>query len=448
MSNDSRDKVLQVWPDAGCVYSEKSDEWYVVSTVSGYRYELLGDGDTEDHAWDNAALRLDAQSYVTEKPDGIGDPLADAMSMPIPENSDFLEDLGELVAATKLPAQNLPAAPAEHPSNSYKHKQPCSNFNDYDCGCCWCHDCGWEKTDHKPEAAPQLGTCDINSEPHLYMAHPLCGITWRPVSATQVEGGEHEQIMSDLVMLVRRMVVRLRLIDDPKGNTLVDQAMDYLRRKELASGTNILRVEPVPQVAGGEPTEWKKCLQCGRENSITTWNNVGKCPNCGGFPDRDNINPAVRWNPPNMEAGGYMDQPHRVSAPPPPVAAQSELPKRPKRRDCGKWYLVEDADPVFAEFERQLRSEIAAHAITRTKKKLAESEAVEYKARYELLGPKYLALEAELERIRHAPMPEMPTMFLARPEGSPKEWTDCYLASDIHRLIHQFQSQLAARGSK
>lgn len=47
--------------------------------------------------------------------------------------------------------------------------------------------------------------------------------------------------IDDLVMLIRRMVVRFRVINDYAGDRLADQAMDYLRRKGLTSGTDILR---------------------------------------------------------------------------------------------------------------------------------------------------------------------------------------------------------------
>lgn len=50
----------------------------------------------------------------------------------------------------------------------------------------------------------------------------------------------------DLVMLLRRAVVRFRAIDDHKGNVLADSIMDYLRRKGLADGTSILREAPSP----------------------------------------------------------------------------------------------------------------------------------------------------------------------------------------------------------
>jgi len=29
-----------------------------------------------------------------------------------------------------------------------KHEIPCERYNDYGCGCLWCHDCGWKLSDH------------------------------------------------------------------------------------------------------------------------------------------------------------------------------------------------------------------------------------------------------------------------------------------------------------
>ncbi len=53
---------------------------------------------------------------------------------------------------------------------------------------------------------------------------------------------EKDVILNDLVMLVRRMVIRLRMAGGSKQNEeLADAAMDYLRRKELVSGIDILR---------------------------------------------------------------------------------------------------------------------------------------------------------------------------------------------------------------
>ena len=38
---------------------------------------------------------------------------------------------------------------------------------------------------------------------------------------------------------------------------------------------------------GPEP-EWKKCPQCGRENSVETWAKRGnRCPNCNGLFGKD-----------------------------------------------------------------------------------------------------------------------------------------------------------------
>ena len=56
-----------------------------------------------------------------------------------------------------------------------------------------------------------------------------------------------EQVVDDLVMLVKRMVVRLRMIDDAKGNSLAGAATDYLRRKGLAGGaSDLLRTTSAP----------------------------------------------------------------------------------------------------------------------------------------------------------------------------------------------------------
>jgi hypothetical protein len=67
-----------------------------------------------------------------------------------------------------------------------------------------------------------------------------------------MSNSEKGNMTSDLVMLIRRMVVRLRTIDDPKGNLLADKAMDYLRRKDLASGADILRDAPEQPIRAGE----------------------------------------------------------------------------------------------------------------------------------------------------------------------------------------------------
>ena len=72
---------------------------------------------------------------------------------------------------------------------------------------------------------------------------------------------EESQLLQDLSMLVRRMVIRLRLIDDAKGNELADKATDFLRRKGLAGGhADLLRAaEPTPaiEVSGG----WIACRE-------------------------------------------------------------------------------------------------------------------------------------------------------------------------------------------
>ena len=36
------------------------------------------------------------------------------------------------------------------------------------------------------------------------------------------------------------------------------------------------------------PADWKKCPQCGRENSVVTWERFGgKCPNCNDLFDKE-----------------------------------------------------------------------------------------------------------------------------------------------------------------
>ena len=55
---------------------------------------------------------------------------------------------------------------------------------------------------------------------------------------------DQQPTIDDLAMLVRRMVIRLRIIDDHKGNLLADLAIDYLRRTGLSSGESLLRSEP------------------------------------------------------------------------------------------------------------------------------------------------------------------------------------------------------------
>lgn len=49
---------------------------------------------------------------------------------------------------------------------------------------------------------------------------------------------------------------------------------------------------PVKYCAGIEP-KWKKCSQCGRENSEEKWQkNSGKCPNCADLFERENAAPS------------------------------------------------------------------------------------------------------------------------------------------------------------
>lgn len=45
---------------------------------------------------------------------------------------------------------------------------------------------------------------------------------------------------------------------------------------------------PTPPGTKGAEPEWRKCPQCGRENSTITWSkNNGKCPNCNDLNDKD-----------------------------------------------------------------------------------------------------------------------------------------------------------------
>ena len=59
-------------------------------------------------------------------------------------------------------------------------------------------------------------------------------------------------IIRDLVMLIRRMVVRFRMINDFAGDRLADQAVDYLKRKGLAHGGDILRDTNIGRTPTGE----------------------------------------------------------------------------------------------------------------------------------------------------------------------------------------------------
>lgn len=52
---------------------------------------------------------------------------------------------------TELRAKSSPLPEiASEPYQNFKHKTPCQNFNTYSCNCEWCHDCGWNKSDHIP----------------------------------------------------------------------------------------------------------------------------------------------------------------------------------------------------------------------------------------------------------------------------------------------------------
>jgi hypothetical protein len=54
------------------------------------------------------------------------------------------------------------------------------------------------------------------------------------------------------------------------------------------------------QFCPGVP-EWKKCPQCGRENSVETWNRRGgNCPNCGDLHDKE-ASPAPQPEPTPLE---------------------------------------------------------------------------------------------------------------------------------------------------
>lgn len=45
--------------------------------------------------------------------------------------------------------------------NPYKFEKACETFQDYGCGCGWCHDCGWPEADHAPNRSAQECTCGL-----------------------------------------------------------------------------------------------------------------------------------------------------------------------------------------------------------------------------------------------------------------------------------------------
>jgi hypothetical protein len=54
---------------------------------------------------------------------------------------------------------------------------------------------------------------------------------------------------------------------------------------------------PMQYCSGIEP-EWKKCPQCGRENSVETWRKLGgKCPNCNDLHDKEAARPVSGTEP-------------------------------------------------------------------------------------------------------------------------------------------------------
>ena len=61
-----------------------------------------------------------------------------------------------------------------------------------------------------------------------------------------------EPRIEDLVLLIRRMIVRFRMINDYAGDRLADQATDYLRRTGLASGTGVCRSEDDAEIEENE----------------------------------------------------------------------------------------------------------------------------------------------------------------------------------------------------
>lgn len=88
------------------------------------------------------------------------------------------------------------------------------------------------------------------TEEIITFEHPQTGkdiqIVFPEMKPEPERGTESDVRLEDLVMLLRRAVVRFRAIDDHKGNVLADSIMDYLRRKGLADGTSILREIPSP----------------------------------------------------------------------------------------------------------------------------------------------------------------------------------------------------------
>jgi hypothetical protein len=76
-----------------------------------------------------------------------------------------------------------------------------------------------------------------------------------------------------------------------------------LRQADEARARNLLREMALPEDGGRvkliadaqevwrtASIEWRKCLQCGRENSVVTWQRFGgKCPNCLDLHDRETV---------------------------------------------------------------------------------------------------------------------------------------------------------------